>query len=94
MQAIFAKIKNNLPKMNIISRRYIKHGTAVVIILYFLAAVCGFLMGRVGNYDYLLFVRNNLLSAGGEMISAVYVPALLVEIARLAYCFQFGQNEK
>lgn len=80
MQDLLKCVKN----LNRISRIYIKIGNVIVFTVFVLAAFCSFSMGRIGNYDYLLFLKAELLVLGKEMIGAIYVPALLVEIFSLA----------
>lgn len=80
MQDLFKCVKN----INKISRAYIKIGNVIVFTVFFLAAFCSMSMGRIGNYDYLFFLKAELLVLGKEMVGAIYVPALLVEIFSLA----------
>lgn len=80
MQELLQCVKN----INKISKAYIKIGNVIVFTLLILVFFCTFSMGRIGNYDYLLVMKNELLLCLKEMLGAVYVPALLVEIVVLA----------
>lgn len=80
MQELLQCFKN----INKISKAYIKIGNVIVFTLFILVFFCTVSMGRIGNYDYLLVMKNDLLLCLKEMLGAVYVPALLVEIAVLA----------
>ncbi len=71
-------------QMNKLSRIYIKYGSMLVFALYFSAFFCTLIMGKIGNYDSVLFFRDELLVCAKETVSAVYVPAILLEIAVLA----------
>ena len=67
--------------INKISKVYIKIGNVIVFTLLVLLLFCSFSMGR---YDYFLYLKNDLLFCFKEMLGAVYVPALFIEILSIA----------
>lgn len=70
--------------MNKLSRVYIKYGNMLVFALYFSALYCTLIAGKIGNFDSVMFFRDELLVCAKETASAVYVPAMLIETAVLA----------
>ncbi len=80
MKEFLQCIKN----INKISRIYIKIGNVIVFTLFILAVFCSLSMGRFGNYDYFLCLKGDLLFCFKEMLGAVYVPALFLEILCIA----------
>ena len=85
MSQIILNFKSSIKQMNKISRTYIKYGNIIVC-----AAACAFLfcctiMGKFGNYDNLLYLRGELLILLRDMISAIYVPAIIIEILKIAF---------
>ena len=80
MKEFAALVGKSLRRMNKISKCYIKTGTLVVITAASLALTCQLLLGRVGNYDELLFLRGEFYCLFKNMLAAVYVPGLTVEI--------------
>lgn len=93
MQGLLSKISKLYFSMNKLSKYYIKFGSIIVFSLYLSALFCFIFAGKIGNYDYLMFTCNELLVCGKEMIGAVYVPALLVEIIVIAEKMQFQYNQ-
>ncbi|MBE6828454.1 MAG: hypothetical protein E7514_07615 [Ruminococcaceae bacterium] len=69
--------------MNKISRYYIRFGGMVVWLSLVAALFCHFSLGRLGNFDTMLYYRREFFILFRDMAGAVYVPGLLVEIARL-----------
>lgn len=84
MSKIVASAYECVKGMNRLSRFSIKYGGAVVLSLYASAAFCSVIMGKIGNFDTLLILKNELLSCAGEMLSAVFVPSIILEILTLA----------
>lgn len=84
MQAIFENLKGIRRDMNKISKYYIKYGNIIVLTAYAAALFCTAFMGRIGDFDRLLYLRGELLILGKEMVGAVYVPAMLLEILNIA----------
>ena len=84
MADLLSQLGECLKGMNKFSRIYIKYGSMIVFALYFSALFCTFIMGRLGNYDSVLFFRDELLVCAKETVSVIYVPAILIEIAVLA----------
>lgn len=74
----------HLRNINKLSKYYIKAGSIAVFTIFVLIAFCSICMGRIGNYDNLLFLRNELMLLFKEMLGAIYVPALIVEIICMA----------
>lgn len=81
---IIASVCECIKGMNRLSKLSIKYGGAVVFSLYASAAFCSVIMGKIGNFDTLLILKNELLSCAGEMLSAVFVPSIFLEILTLA----------
>ena len=71
MTEIIASVCECVKGMNRLSKLSIKYGGAVVLSLYASAAFCSVIMGKIGNFDTLLILKNELLSCAGEMLSAV-----------------------
>lgn len=84
MAGIIASVCECVKGMNRLSKLSIKYGGAVVLSLYASAAFCSVIMGKIGNFDTLLILKNELLSCAGEMLSAVFVPSIFLEILTLA----------
>lgn len=84
MAEIIASVCECVKGMNRLSKLSIKYGGAVVLSLYASAAFCSVIMGKIGNFDTLLILKNELLSCAGEMLSAVFVPSIFLEILTLA----------
>ncbi len=84
MQAIFENLKSICRDMNKISKYYIKYGNIIVFTAYVLALFCTVSMGRMGDFDRLLYLRGELLMLGKEMAGAVYIPAIMLEILNIA----------
>lgn len=84
MSEIITSVCECVKGMNRLSRLSIKYGGAVVLSLYVSAAFCSVIMGKLGNFDTLLILKNELLSCAGEMLSAVFVPSIFLEILTLA----------
>lgn len=84
MAEITAAVCECIRGMNRLSRLSIKYGGAVVLSLYVSAAFCSVIMGKIGNFDTLLILKNELLSCAGEMLSAVFVPSIFLEILTVA----------
>lgn len=80
-------VKCCFSQMNRISALYVKIGSVAVVTALLLTVFCSLCLGRFGNYDELLFLRNELFCLFKEMSAAVYIPALLVEIAYRALKF-------
>lgn len=78
------EIKDLIKNMNRISFYYIKYGSLVVFTVLVLAIACQVFMGRIGNYDYLEYLRGELLYLFKEMLGAVYGSAMILEILNLA----------
>lgn len=74
-------VKQSFSGMNRISLLYIKIGSVAVVTALLLTVFCQLCLGRFGNYDEVLFLRNELFCLFKDMSGAVYIPALLVEIA-------------
>ena len=70
--------------INKISKAYIKIGNVIVFTIIILVLFCSVSMGRFGNYDYFFYLKNDLLLCFKEMLGAVYVPALFLEILSIA----------
>lgn len=70
--------------MNTISRKYIKIGNLLIFSCAAAALFCRLSLGRLGIYDNLLCLYNELCELTGNLVSAFYVPALVIEILRLA----------
>lgn len=84
MAGIIASVCECVKGMNRLSKLSIKYGGAVVLSLYASAAFCSVIMGKIGNFDTLLILKNELLSCAGEMLSAVFVPSIFLEILTIA----------
>lgn len=84
MARIITSLCECVKGMNRLSRFSIKYGGAVVFSLYASAAFCSVIMGKIGNFDTLLILKNELLKCAGEMLSAVFVPSIILEILTLA----------
>lgn len=84
MAGIIASVCECIKGMNRLSKLSIKYGGAVVLSLYASSAFCSVIMGKIGNFDTLLILKNELLSCAGEMLSAVFVPSIFLEILTLA----------
>lgn len=84
MAGIIASVCECVKGMNRLSKLSIKYGGAVVLSLYTSAAFCSAIMGKIGNFDTLLILKNELLSCAGEMLSAVFVPSIFLEILTIA----------
>lgn len=84
MQAVFENIRKIYSEMNKISFYYIKYGNILVFTVAVLVIFCLVSAGRFGNYDYLFYMKNELLICLRELMGAIYVPALFIEIIHLA----------
>ncbi len=84
MSDILLQLGKCVRQMNKLSRIYIKYGSMLVFALYFSALFCTLIMGKIGSFDSILYFRNELLVCAGDTVTAVYVPAILIEIAVLA----------
>ena len=84
MSEIITSVCECVKGMNKLSKLSVKYGGAVVLSLYVSAAFCSVIMGNLGKFDTLLIVKNELLSCAGEMLSAVFVPSIFLEILTLA----------
>ncbi len=76
--------KKSLKQMNKISKAYIKYGNILVFSAFSAFLFCCLGLGRFGNYDNLLFLRGEFFTLFRDMIAAVYAPAFIIEILRLA----------
>lgn len=84
MSDILLQLGKCVRQMNKLSRIYIKYGSMLVFALYFSALFCTLIMGKIGSFDSILYFRNELLVCARDTVTAVYVPAILIEIAVLA----------
>lgn len=84
MAALLDSIKKSIRQMNRISRVYIKYGNALVFSALCAFLFCCMIMGKIGNYDNLLYLRGELFILLRDMICAVYVPSILIEIIKIA----------
>ena len=84
MSEIIMSVCECIRGMNRLSRLSIKYGGAIVLSLYVSAAFCSAIMGKIGNFDTLLILKSELLKCAGEMLSAVFVPSIFLEILTLA----------
>lgn len=84
MSEITAAVCECIRGMNRLSRLSIKYGGAVVLSLYVSAAFCSVIMGKIGNFDTLLILKSELLICAGEMLSAVFIPSIFLEILTIA----------
>lgn len=84
MRNILTSLKKCTLSMNRLSKIYIKYGSIAVISLYSAAVFCSLIMGHFGNYDNIMILRDELLVCASSTVSAVYVPAFLIEIVVLA----------
>ncbi len=84
MAGIITSLCECVNGMNRLSKLSIKYGGAVVFSLYASAAFCSVIMGKIGNFDTLLILKSELLICAGEMLSAVFIPSIFLEILTLA----------
>lgn len=84
MAGIITSLCECVNGMNRLSKLSIKYGGAVVFSLYASAAFCSVIMGKIGNFDTLLILKSELLICADEMLSAVFIPSIFLEILTLA----------
>ena len=78
-------LRRSLKNMNRLSRTYIKIGNVLIFSAAAAAVFCRILLGRAGIYDNMLILSDELIQLTKNLTEAFYVPALIVEIAVLAY---------
>lgn len=71
--------------MNPVSRAYIRWGSPIVFTSLVLAVFCRAAAGKIGVYDNMLCLSGELFELFKNMLAAVYVPALIIELLKLAY---------
>lgn len=80
MKKLVFDFKNAFVGMNKISAFYIKYGNMILYTVIIMLVTVSLCLGRVGNYDYLMWYRAELQTLLGNMFTVTYVPALLIEL--------------
>lgn len=92
MQALFPEIQKFLKSFSPVTRRILHYGLPVVLGLLLSALACRWLAGTVGEFDKMLRMSEELLLCGKEMLGAVGVGALVLQLFLTAYAYDHPQD--
>lgn len=77
-------LTQSIKQMNGLSRAYIRIGNLLAFSCAAAAVFCRLSAGRIGICDNMLWLGSELASLTRQLIETFHVPALLIEIIRLA----------
>ena len=83
MLGLFCDLKAAIKQMNKISKTYIRLLNPLVFSSFILALFCRLSAGLIGVYDNMLILSGELFELFKNMLAAVYVPALMIELVRI-----------
>lgn len=83
MLMLLRDIKSAIKQMNRISKTYIRCLNPLVFLSLALALFCRVSAGFIGVYDNMLILSGELFELFKNLLAAVYVPALMIELVRI-----------
>lgn len=92
MQALFPEIRRFLKSFSPVTVRILRWGMPLVLGMLLSGFVCRLLAGTVGEFDKMLRMSEELLLCGKEMLGAVGVGALVLQLFLTAYAYDHPQN--
>lgn len=92
MQALFEELQSFFSCFQPVVRKILRCGSPVVFGLFLSAAVCRLLTGTLGNFDKMLRISSELFICGKEMLGAVGITALLLQMFYIAYAYDHGES--
>ncbi len=84
MRSLFKDLICAFKQMNKISRIYIFWCSPFVFTSAVLGFFCAVFAGVIGIYDNMMILSAELFALFKELVGAVYIPALIIEIVMLA----------
>lgn len=87
MQALFREVHTVFKGMNKYSRLILKFGLPFIAAVYFSALYLFLFAGQAGDYYPMLRLGFELLECGKELLGAIVIPALILQIFYLADAF-------
>lgn len=92
MQALFPEIRKFLKSFSPVTRCILHYGMPVVLGMLLSSAACRLLAGTIGNFDKMLRVSEELFLCGKELLGAVGVGALVVQLFLSAYAYDHPRD--
>lgn len=92
MQVLIAQLREFFGCFQPIVRKILRYGLPLVCALYAGGFFCRFAAGHIGNADQVLRLCEELLVCGKEMLGAVVIPALLLQLFYIAYAYDRGES--
>lgn len=92
MQALFRDLQKFFRCFQPAVLKILRYGMPIVLGLFASSAVCRLLTGTLGHFDKMLRLSSELFVCGKEMLSAVAVCALLLQMFYIAYAYDHGEN--
>ncbi len=92
MQALFQELQKFFSCFQPAVRKILHYGMPIVLGLFSSAAVCRFLTGYIGNFDKMLRLSSELFTCGKEMLGAVAISALILQMFYIAYAYDRGES--
>lgn len=92
MQALFEELQSFFSCFQPTVRKILRCGMPIVLGLFSSAAVCRLLTGHIGNFDKMLRISSELFICGKEMLGAVGITALLLQMFYIAYAYDHGES--
>lgn len=92
MQVLFAKLREFFGCFQPVVRKILRYGMPIVCTLYAGAFFCRAAAGTIGDGDKVLRLSCELFVCGKEMLGAVVIPALLLQIFYIAYAYDRGES--
>lgn len=92
MQALFQDLQKFFKCFQPAVLKILRYGMPIVLGLFASAAVCRLLTGVIGNFDKMLRLSSELFVCGKEMLGAVAVSALLLQMFYIAYAYDHGEG--
>lgn len=92
MQALFVKLREFFGCFQPTVRKILRYGMPLVVTLYAGAFFCRIAVGHLGDGDKVYHLCSELFVCGKEMLGAVVIPALLLQMFYIAYAYDRGES--
>lgn len=91
MQALFPEIQKFFKSFHPIIKKIVYWGVLLVCTLSSAGVACYLFAGLVGDFDKMLRLSAEFFLCAGDMLSAVGVGALFVQLLVFAYTHDYGE---